>query len=218
MKVVSIFNSIDGEVNAFYQGIFSTFIRFSGCLLKCSYCDTQWSWDIAKSIKMTPQQIFDEVSQIGCKKVTLTGGSPLFQNHEDLLSLINLLDSANYQISIETNGTYPIPMGWPVGSWVVDYKSSSVGHPFERKCDYAKLESCDWVKFLVASREEYEEILPVLKESEKWDAMIAVSTMYKKLDPALLVEWLQEDRLFHCVVNLQLHKYIWPNVGATEER
>lgn len=218
MKVVSIFNSVDGEVNAFYQGVFSTFIRFSNCNLLCLYCDTKWSWSDANSKEMSPQEIFDEVEKIGCKKVTITGGEPLVQNPKDMLRLLDFLNRAEYSVSIETNGTCPIPLDWPIDSWIVDWKSSSVGHDFTRLCDYKSLGGCDWVKFLVASREEYEEILPVLKESKSWAAMIAVSTMYKKLDPALLVEWLQNDKLFHCVVNLQLHKYIWPNVGATEER
>ena len=219
MKILSIFNSIDGEVNKYYQGCFSTFIRFSGCNLFCDYCDTKRSWGSDAGIEMTPKQIFDEVEKIGCKKVTITGGEPLLQDRVELLSLLHLLDISSYEISIETNGTIPITgWGWPVGSWIVDYKSSSVGHPFERKCDYKKLSQNDWVKFVIGSREEYEEILPMLKESEKWEANIAVSSMYKILDPAELVEWLQKDKLFYCVVNLQLHKYIWPIIGINEER
>ena len=216
MKVVSIFNSIDGEVNKYHQGCFSTFIRFSGCNLYCDYCDTKWSWN--SGTDKTPQQIFDEIKKIGCKKITITGGEPLLQDKEKMLMLLNYLDNAGYLISVETNGTLPIPKNWPVDSWVVDYKSSSVGHTFERQCNYQELGFDDWVKFLVGSREEYEEILPVLKESKFWNAMIAVSTMHGQLDPAILVDWLKKDKLFHCVVDLQLHKYIWPNIGATEER
>jgi len=218
MKILSIFNSVDGEINKFHQGCFSTFIRTAGCSLRCNYCDTKRSWDPDAGIEMTPNQIFSEIKKIGCRKVTITGGEPLIQSGIELLSLLQFLRRYNYNVSIETNGTYPIPIDWSVGSWVVDYKSSSVGHPFERKCDYEKLNQNDWVKFVISSREEYEEILPILKKSKEWKAGIAVSPMHKQLNPVLLVDWLQKDKLFHCVINLQLHKYIWPIIGINEER
>ena len=218
MKVISIFNSIDGEVNAFYQGRFSTFIRFSGCNLFCDYCDTKRSWDPDVGIEMTPQQIFNDIKKIGCKKVTITGGEPLLQNQDEMLILLNFLDDAEYAISIETNGTLPIPDNWPVGSWIVDYKSSSVGHPFERKCDFKNLQYADWIKFVIRNKKEYNEILPILRKSKVWMATIAIGPVYNQLDPALLVNWLQKDKLFHCVVNLPLHKYIWPVISINEER
>ncbi|MDD5053499.1 MAG: radical SAM protein [Sulfuricurvum sp.] len=223
MKIVSIFNSIDGEVNKFHQGRFSTFIRLAGCNLFCDYCDTKWSWD-NKGIEMSVAEIVDHVENSwgGCGKITITGGEPLLQK-EELYFLCLALKKKEYNISIEANGTLPIPSEWPeldwlVDSWIVDYKSSSVGHNFERRCKFAKLRESDWVKFVVGDREEYNEIFPVLRTSLAWDAFIAVSPMHGQLDPAELITWLQKDNLFHCVINLQLHKYIWPNIKQEEER
>jgi len=229
MKVISIFNSIDGEVNAFHQGCFSTFIRLAGCNLHCQYCDTKWSWILDdgrdrfdKSKEMTPGQIisFIESHCPKCKKITITGGEPLLQKDE-LYILQELLFRGGFHLSVETNGTLPIPdrMHWRVGSWVVDYKSSSVGHPFERKCNYSLLYESDWIKFVVGSKREYEEIRPVLmKMKEISRASIAVSPMHKQINPADLVKWLQDDGIFHCIINLQLHKIVWPDIKCGEER
>jgi 7-carboxy-7-deazaguanine synthase len=217
MKIISIFNSIDGEVNYYSQGRFSTFIRLAGCNLHCDYCDTKWSWDENNGAEMTVTQVKNLVDKIGCKKVTITGGEPLLQENE-LEYLIYELCKDEYSITVETNGTYPINL-YPSGvHWVVDYKSSSVGHSFYRGCNFKKLTHKDWVKFVIGSRVEYEEVLPVLKESRDWRASIAVGPMHNQLEPAKLVEWMQEDKLFHCVINLQLHKYIWPNINQKEER
>lgn len=103
MQVLEIFTSIQGE--GMKQGYRATFIRFAGCNLKCSFCDTQEI--MAKESKFLTigeilSQVPDEVDL-----VVLTGGEPLLQNRIDFDALVTLLIQRNHTVGIETNGTIP---------------------------------------------------------------------------------------------------------------
>ncbi len=122
MNVTEIFTSIDGEVNHFGQGVMTTFIRLAGCNLACSYCDTPKAHHAGK--QMTIPTILLNVIELGCRKITITGGEPLLQA-EETLPLIDILTTEGYDVSIETNGTLYIPLSYiryENVSWVVDYK------------------------------------------------------------------------------------------------
>ena len=97
-KIHEIFYSLQGE--GFLQGIPMVFIRFTGCNLKCSFCDTKTSWK--KGIFMNIEEIINKIKKYQCKKVCLTGGEPLLQ---DISFLIRILKKEKYWICIETNGT-----------------------------------------------------------------------------------------------------------------
>lgn len=113
-RVNEIFFSLQGE--GFWTGTPMVFIRFSGCNLRCPFCDT----DHSTFREMTASEIRDEVVRIdrevnrdnpwkdSCGTVCLTGGEPLMQLEKDL---INALHEAGYYIHVETNGTFPIPDG-----------------------------------------------------------------------------------------------------------
>jgi len=102
-KVVEKFISINGE--GVFAGQLAVFIRFQGCNLSCSFCDTSWAnADNAPYIFMTEHQIYDYIKETGIKNVTLTGGEPLLA--PDILTLIQLLATDQFlRIEIETNGS-----------------------------------------------------------------------------------------------------------------
>ena len=101
-KINEIFYSLQGE--GFYSGIASIFIRFSGCNLSCSFCDTQHE----TGELMTQEQILDQVTRFPAKHVVLTGGEPsLFVTKE----LIDGLHAAGKYVCIETNGLHALPEG-----------------------------------------------------------------------------------------------------------
>lgn len=100
MRVNEIFTSLQGE--GFHTGTVATFIRFSGCNLRCSFCDT----DFAHGTEMTEDEIADQV-EMG-SFVVLTGGEPSLQVTERLITLLH--DKGCY-VAIETNGTHPLPDG-----------------------------------------------------------------------------------------------------------
>ena len=88
MKVVEKFTSINGEGTR--AGELAVFIRFKGCNLRCSYCDTMWANEPECPYKEeTPEEILNYVLGTGIHNVTLTGGEPLMQ--KDIRDLIHLL-------------------------------------------------------------------------------------------------------------------------------
>ena len=100
--IVEIFHSVQGE--GFHAGRPHVFVRFGGCNLRCSWCDTDFDTHVARHL----DDILDEVASYGCERVVLTGGEPMLQ---DLEPLCNALHERGHHISIETNGTISIPDG-----------------------------------------------------------------------------------------------------------
>ena len=100
MKINEIFASIQGEGK--YLGYPQVFIRFTGCNLRCSWCDTQYAWE--EGIEMTRQQIIKAITKYDVNSVCITGGEPLMQIAE-LRELIADLKKRGYFIQLETNGT-----------------------------------------------------------------------------------------------------------------
>ena len=102
LKITEIFASIQGEGSQ--SGMPMTFIRLSGCNLRCKYCDTKNSWKEGKLL--SEDYIIDNCIANGLPWVCLTGGEPLIQDTEPLIR--GLLRNG-FKIAIETNGTQSIP-------------------------------------------------------------------------------------------------------------
>lgn len=101
-KINEIFYSLQGE--GYHTGIPAVFIRFSGCNLKCSFCDTRHE----EGTMMTDDEILDEVNNYPATLVILTGGEPSLWIDD---ALIDRLHEAGKYVCIETNGTTPLPVG-----------------------------------------------------------------------------------------------------------
>lgn len=99
-KINEIFYSLQGE--GYYTGVPSVFIRFSGCNLKCSFCDTEHE----TGTLMSDDQILDQINSYPCNQIVLTGGEPSLWIDQNF---IDLLHSAGKYICIETNGTRTLP-------------------------------------------------------------------------------------------------------------
>ncbi|MCQ2212209.1 MAG: 7-carboxy-7-deazaguanine synthase QueE [Bacteroidaceae bacterium] len=108
MRINEIFYSLQGE--GCHTGVPAVFVRFAGCNLKCSFCDT----DFQSYTEMSEDEIVDAVLQYPSSVVILTGGEPTLQLTS---SLLHRLSAAHRQVHIETNGTHPLPEG-PI-HWVV---------------------------------------------------------------------------------------------------
>ena len=151
MKVVEKFTSINGEGTR--AGELAVFIRFKGCNLRCSYCDTMWANEPECPYKEeTPEEILNYVLGTGIHNVTLTGGEPLLQ--KDIRDLIHLLLQAGLQVEIETNGAVDLAAFCeerPV--FTMDYKLPSSGceeHMITENMEL--LEKDDTVKFVYVCR------------------------------------------------------------------
>ena len=117
--IVEIFNSVQGE--GYHTGTPSIFIRFGGCNLQCSWCDTDFSkWD-----KMTISEIMEILKPWSTRRIIYTGGEPAMQK---LRPLSDALHSKGYDIAIETNGTIELEEG--LVDWIcVSPKNMASVHP-----------------------------------------------------------------------------------------
>jgi len=91
----------------------AAFIRLAGCNLRCSWCDTQQSFDLSKARWMSASEIVAE-AQLSHAHVVITGGEPTLY---DLGPLVRELHKLNKYVAIETNGTNSIPAEWNI-DWV----------------------------------------------------------------------------------------------------
>lgn len=222
MKINEIYTSIDGEVNHWGQGTLSTFIRLSGCNLSCKYCDTKQARDPHSGKEMSITQIVKTIKQIGCPKLTITGGEPLLQNEDLAVLLVKLFEDKKikFKVSIETNGTFPIiysPQKWKQLSWVVDYK---LHYPEKMdKQNFLYLRPVDWVKIVIGNIEDdYDAAIYIMKDLKKQGclarfAFSPVNASFKQFPflstlPILLNERLVQDKHWDVVINYQIHKYL----------
>lgn len=117
-KINEIFYSLQGE--GFHTGTASVFIRFSGCNLRCSFCDTRHE----EGTMMTHQEIVNKVNQYPLAPwIILTGGEPSLWIDETFIN--NLKAATGKRIAIETNGTQPLPQGI---DWVTLSPKNGIGN------------------------------------------------------------------------------------------
>ena len=90
MNVIEIFASIDGEGSR--QGLLTTFLRLHDCNIRCSYCDTTYSYGIDSVFtEMTVAEVADVIESLGNYRITITGGEPLLQE----AAVVELIDELN---------------------------------------------------------------------------------------------------------------------------
>jgi 7-carboxy-7-deazaguanine synthase len=203
MRVSEIFFSLQGE--GVLMGTPTTFVRFVGCNLDCTWCDTKYAREGGEERSI--DQIFDQVESLETPFVCLTGGEPLVQ--EDIYKLIDTLLENSYHVTIETNGSVPldrIPNSEDV-LISMDVKCPSSG--MSDKIVYDNLEFLsprDQLKFIIADRVDYLFALKVMREHEI-NAPI-IMTPVGGTDLQELSEWVLRDKIFVRVLP-QLHKLIW---------
>jgi organic radical activating enzyme len=151
---------------------------------------------------------------IGCRKITITGGEPLLQEAE-LLHLINILLQGGFHITVETNGSLEIPYLYQRKNnlgWVVDYKLNYPDQMLSKH--FITLTSNSFVKILVKNKKDYRLAVQVKSNLQNLgcQARFAFSPLFDDagmiLNAEELVEWLVKDNLFDVHVNVQIHKLI----------
>lgn len=138
MHVMEIYRSVQGEGTLL--GVPTTFVRFFACNLRCSWCDTKYSWSVSEGgtwEELAPQVITERVSALHARHVVLTGGEPTLQ--KQLHTLARLLKSAGHHLTIETNATlFPESSVPLIDLWSLSPKLSSAGEGYLR---YPMIES-----------------------------------------------------------------------------
>lgn len=214
MRVVEIFESIEGE--GVRAGLPVVFIRLAGCNLRCSYCDTKYSYDATEAKVMPVHDVVKTVGKYRNKNITITGGEPLI--HKDVCELIEQLLKQDCWVNVETNGTVdvvPIREGCckQLGKlfFTMDYKCpSSNAETIASVVNASKLYAHDVLKFVVGCTQDIDRAEEVI-EAIKPKAAVYLSPVFGEIEPVEIVEEvLKRPVLKSCRVQLQLHKMIWP--------
>ena len=210
MKVIEIFSSIEGEGKR--AGMPCTFIRLAGCNLRCTYCDTKYSYDETTAQEMTPKEIINQVKELGIPMVTVTGGEPLI--HKDVELLLELLGKEGFLINVETNGSVNIRgkvnrLKYPSAFFTIDYKSPSSGMNDKMFLENIKAaRHCDVLKFVVGTQEDLDKALEII-ETHNPIAQIYFSPVWGQIEMAEIVDFMKAHKLYNCHIQVQLHKIIW---------
>ena len=203
MRVTEIFFSIQGEGTR--AGRPCVFVRFTGCDLRCGYCDTAYAFHGGRDLPRA--EILAEVARHRCKLVLLTGGEPLLQR--ELPELAQDLLSRGYEVTVETHGQRPTEALPPQVVRIVDVKTPGSG---EMTTDFGYLDRLrphDEVKFVVCSEEDWRWSLDVIRRHRlEGRVPLLVSPVHGAVDAKDLARWILESGV-EARLNLQLHKIVW---------
>ncbi len=201
MRVSEIFFSIQGESTL--AGEPCVFVRFTGCDLRCGYCDTEYAFYGGTS--MTREEIHREIAKHPARFVCLTGGEPTLQ--KELPQLAQELLEKGYQVSLETHGQRPldeVPRGVRK---IVDLKTPGSKEPHAGA--FPQLSPGDEVKVVVTSREDFDWAIEQLGKLDVWGKVpVLFSPSFHEVAPQDLAQWLLESGK-PARLQLQLHKLIW---------
>lgn len=154
MFIIEIFKSIQGESS--FAGLPCVFVRLAGCNLRCAWCDSEYTF--GGGAKMSADDVFAKVQKLSPRGglVEVTGGEPMLQDAEVVPLMQRLLD-AGYTVLIETSGERPLEDVPRSVHKIVDVKCPGSGQSDKfRMENLATLTDGDEVKFVIASREDYE--------------------------------------------------------------
>ena len=210
-EVVESFVSINGESTR--AGELAVFVRFKGCNLHCSYCDTRWANESDAAFKsMSADEICELVKNTGVKNVTLTGGEPLLQDKMEVL--IESLIAQGNRVEIETNGSISLEKfadlkNRPV--FTMDYKlPSSNMETYMNTDNFSLLEKSDTVKFVSGSIADLERAVEIIEKYSLLEKChVYISPVFDKIEPSEIVDFMIKRSLNGIRLQLQMHKFIW---------
>jgi 7-carboxy-7-deazaguanine synthase len=220
VQIIEIYKSLQGESS--YAGLPCVFVRLAGCNLRCTWCDSEYTFKGGQ--RTTIEEVEREVRRLSPDGglVEITGGEPLLQERE-AVQLMQRLLSGGYGVLLETSGERPLDNVPPAVVKIVDVKCPDSGEE-----DTFRLENLQWltardeVKFVVASRRDYEFAREFIREHALASrvASAILSPAFRKdaagnrdvshclVDPQALAEWILADGL-NARLGLQIHKFIW---------
>ncbi len=187
-------------------GLPTTFVRLTGCPLRCGYCDTEYAFHGGESLSV--QAILAKVLAYPTRYVTVTGGEPLAQKacHELLVALCD----AGCDVSLETSGALDIADVDSRVSRIVDVKTPASGEVARNHWpNLRQLNPHDEVKFVLADEVDYTWAKQMLAEHRiQQRCPVLFSPVWDTVDPADLAQWILRDGL-KVRLQLQLHKILW---------
>jgi 7-carboxy-7-deazaguanine synthase len=220
MQISEIYKSLQGEST--YAGLPCVFVRLTGCNLRCSWCDSEFSFYGGR--KMALQDVLSEVARLSPSGglVEITGGEPMLQERE-VIPLIEQLVDADYQVLLETSGERVLTRVPKAVIKIVDVKcpQSGEGETFALE-NLKALQRHDELKFVLTGRTDYEFARDFVSNHQLAKRVHAIlfspafektasgtrDTSHCQLDPQQLAEWILADDV-PVRLSLQIHKLIW---------
>ena len=219
MYLIETYKSVQGESS--FSGAPCIFVRLAGCNLRCSWCDSEYTF--TGGYKQSDDEVVRAVEALmPVRLVEFTGGEPMLQARE-LLPLMRRLLASGYELMLETSGERPLGEVPAAVHKIVDVKCPGSGEAGRFAMEnLGALTRADEVKFVIADRADYEFAREFTREHRLPERAghVLFSPAFKKapslerstancaLDPRLLVEWMLADGV-PARLSLQIHKYIW---------
>ena len=210
LRVTEIFHSIQGEST--WAGVPCTFVRLTGCPLRCVWCDTDYAFHGGE--KMTLNEIITRVRDIGTPVVEVTGGEPLV--HRNAFTLVERLLDEGFTVLVETSGAVDVAPLDARAHKIMDLKCPGSGESARNLwSNLEHLTDRDEIKFVIANREDYEWARDAIR-SHGLDTRVRegslrallFSPVWDAVEWEDLAKWVLEDRL-PARFQIQLHKLIW---------
>jgi 7-carboxy-7-deazaguanine synthase len=220
MQISEIYKSLQGEST--YAGLPCVFVRLTGCNLRCTWCDSEFSFHGGR--KMPLQEVLSEVARLSPSGglVEITGGEPMLQERE-VIPLMEQLLEADYKVLLETSGERILARVPKNVIKIVDVKCPHSGEAGTFDLENLKsLRPHDELKFVLTDRVDYEFARDFVIAHELADRVNAIlfspafekaasgsrDTSHCQLDPQQLAEWILADNT-PARLSLQIHKLIW---------
>ncbi|MCH7563197.1 MAG: radical SAM protein [Gemmatimonadetes bacterium] len=210
LRITEIFHSIQGEST--WAGLPCTFVRLTGCPLRCVWCDTEYAFHGGETLAI--DDVMETVRGIGTPLVEITGGEPLIQ--QGAFDLAEQLLEEGFTVLVETSGALDVAPLDPRAHKIMDLKCPGSGE-VERNLwsNLDHLTARDEVKFVVADREDYKWARGVIRDRGLDKAVVdgrlralLISPAWDAIDFQELAGWILEDGL-PVRLQPQLHKLIW---------
>jgi 7-carboxy-7-deazaguanine synthase len=214
IPMVDIYETVEGEGTL--AGYPTVFVRLFGCNLRCSWCDTKYSYPPYEAdMVMTISEILERVAEYKAKHLCLTGGEPLLYGERSLRLMEALVATERYaDIHVETNGAVHLApfleaIRSPIVRYIMDYKLPDSGE-HERMIDdnLTLLREQDELKFVIATNRDFAAAKSIVTERDI-RAKVLFSPVWETMPPARLAELILSHGLTDVRLNLQMHKIIW---------
>ena len=205
LRITEIFYSLQGEART--AGRPTTFVRLTGCPLRCQYCDTEYAFHGGEQLAL--DDIVTQIDSHPTRRVTVTGGEPLAQPL--CIDLLKRLCDQQFNVSLETSGALDTSRVDPRVSVVLDLKTPGSGEVSKNLyANLAHLSRHDQVKFVICDRADYEWARFKVAEHSLIERVedVLFSASHGQLASEALGNWILEDGL-DVRLQMQLHKLLW---------
>lgn len=205
LNMIEVFSSVQGETS--FTGWPTVFLRLAACNLRCSWCDTTYSF--GRGTPWSVDSLIQKALELGCQHVCVTGGEPLLQ--PKVHALMSRLCDLGKIVSLETSGSLSMGQVDPRVHVILDIKCPGSGMAEKNLWDNMTLvQPHHEIKCVLLDRADYEYACKKISEHRVLERtkQILMSPVSGHLDPKVVVEWILQDNLpFR--LNLQTHKFIW---------